>query len=267
MNKMTSIFFTAKPTLSDKTKIRYGKFFTALFLTYTALFLFPLKIMPKNVPYAYALYDKTGMLLGASVASDGQWRFSPGEVPDKFVQAVIVFEDKRFYYHIGVDPLAVLRAVASNIRAGRIVSGASTLTMQTMRLLGGNKPRTFRQKFKESLLAVIAEIRLGKANILSLYAAHAPFGGNVIGIEAASWRYFNRSPASLTWAEAATLAVLPNQPSLVHPGANRSVLLEKRNTLLHELYEKRYIDAQTLELSLAEPLPAKPYPLPSGAPH
>ena len=267
MNKMISIFCTGKQDLSNKMEIRYGKFFAALFFTYTALFLFPLKIVSKNVPYSYALYDKTGMLLGASVASDGQWRFSPGEVPDKFVQAVIVFEDKRFYYHIGVDPIAVLRAVASNIWAGRIVSGASTLTMQTMRLLAGNKPRTFGQKCKESLFAVIAEIRLGKSNILSLYAAHAPFGGNVIGIEAASWRYFNRSPASLTWAEAATLAVLPNQPSLVHPGANRAVLLKKRNTLLQELCARGRIDAQTLELSLAEPLPQKPYPLPSSAPH
>ena len=267
MNKMINIFCTGKQDLSNKMEIRYGKFLTVLFFTYAALFLFPLKIVPKNVPYSYALYDKIGTLLGASVASDGQWRFSPGTVPDKFAQAVIVFEDKRFYYHLGIDPIAVLRAVVSNIRAGRIVSGASTLTMQTMRLLAGNKPRTFGQKCKESLLAVIAEIRLGKAKILSLYAAHAPFGGNVIGIEAASWRYFNRSSASLTWAEAATLAVLPNQPSLVHPGANRAVLLKKRNTLLQELYARGRIDAQTLELSLAEPLPAKPYPLPSGAPH
>lgn len=267
MNKMINIFCTGKQDLSNKMEIRYGKFLTVLFFTYAALFLFPLKIVPKNVPYSYALYDKIGTLLGASVASDGQWRFSPGTVPDKFAQAVIVFEDKRFYYHLGIDPIAVLRAVVSNIRAGRIVSGASTLTMQTMRLLAGNKPRTFGQKCKESLLAVIAEIRLGKAKILSLYAAHAPFGGNVIGIEAASWRYFNRSSASLTWAEAATLAVLPNQPSLVHPGANRAILLKKRNILLQELYARGRIDAQTLELSLAEPLPAKPYPLPSGAPH
>ena len=103
--------------LPDKTKIRYRKFFAVLFFTYATIFLFPLKILPKNVPYSYALYDKTGALIGASVASDGQWRFSPGEVPDKFAQAVIVFEDKRFYYHLGVDPIAVLRAVVSNIRA------------------------------------------------------------------------------------------------------------------------------------------------------
>ena len=255
------------PSLCDKTKIRYGTFFAALFFTYGALFLLPFKIIPENIPYSYTLYDKTGILLGASVASDGQWRFSPAAVPDKFAQAVIAFEDKRFYYHVGIDPIAVARAIGSNIRAGHIVSGASTLTMQTMRLLLGNKPRTFRQKLKESFLAVIAEIRLGKTQILALYAAHAPFGGNVIGIEAASWRYFNRSPASLTWAEAATLAVLPNQPSLVHPGANRSILLKKRNALLQVLHKKRHIDAQTLELSLAEPLPKKPYPLPSGAPH
>ena len=255
------------PVLCDKTKIRYGSFLAALCFTYTALFFLPLRIIPGNLPYSYTLYDRTGTLLGAATASDGQWRFSPGNVPDRFVRAIIAFEDKRFFYHIGVDPIAVVRAAVSNIRAGRIVSGASTLTMQTMRLLAGNQRRTFRQKFRESLLAVLAELRLGKGRILSLYAAHAPFGGNVIGIEAASWRYFNRSPASLTWAEAATLAVLPNQPSLVHPGANRAILLEKRNKLLKVLYEQHDIDVQTLELSLAEPLPAKPYPLPSGAPH
>ena len=146
MNKMINIFCTGKQDLSNKMEIRYGKFLTVLFFTYAALFLFPLKIVPKNVPYSYALYDKIGTLLGASVASDGQWRFSPGTVPDKFAQAVIVFEDKRFYYHLGIDPIAVLRAVVSNIRAGRIVSGASTLTMQTMRLLAGNKPRTLLRK-------------------------------------------------------------------------------------------------------------------------
>lgn len=254
-------------SLPDKTKIRYGKFFLALFFSYSILFFLPFNIVPENLPYSYALYDKTGTLLGAAAAADGQWRFSPGEVPDTFSKAIIAFEDKRFYYHAGVDPIAVIRALISNIRAGRIVSGASTLTMQTMRLLVGNQPRTFRQKLKESCLAFIAELRLGKARILSLYAAHAPFGGNVVGIEAASWRYFNRSPASLTWAEAAMLAVLPNQPSLVHPGANRAVLLAKRDKLLHTLYENRCFDAQTLELSLAEPLPEKPYPLPSGAPH
>ena len=254
-------------SIIDKRKIRYGKFWFAVALTYAALLWLPFKIIPESLPYSYALYDKNGILLGASVAADGQWRFSPGEVPDKFAQAIITFEDKRFYYHIGVDPIAVIRALDSNIRAKRIVSGASTLTMQTMRLLGGNRPRTIRQKIKEAFFAVIAEIRFGKRRILSLYAAHAPFGGNVIGIEAASWRYFNRSPASLTWAEAATLAVLPNQPALVHPGVNRAILLAKRNALLHSLYKKHAFDLQTLELSLAEPLPEKPYMLPSSAPH
>ena len=261
------LIFSRTKSLSDKTNIRYGTFFLALFLSYSVLFFLPFTIIPENLPYSYALYDKAGTLLGAAAAADGQWRFSPGDVPDTFSKAIIAFEDKRFYYHAGIDPIAVIRALISNIRAGRIVSGASTLTMQTMRLLAGNQPRTVRQKLKEAALAFIAELRLGKARILSLYAAHAPFGGNVIGIEAASWRYFNRSPASLTWAEAAMLAVLPNQPSLVHPGANRAVLLAKRDKLLHTLYEQRCFDAQTLELSLAEPLPDKPYPLPSGAPH
>lgn len=257
-----------RASLSDKKSIRYGKFFFLVAVSYAVLLYMPIRIVPDTIPYAYALYDKNGVLLGASVASDGQWRFSPEKaVPDKFAAALIAFEDKRFYYHLGIDPIAVVRALLSNIRAGHIVSGASTLTMQTMRILAGNKKRTLSQKLIESLHAILAEIRLGKAHILSLYAAQAPFGGNVVGLEAASWRYFNRSPASLSWAEAATLAVLPNQPALVYPGARRAILLEKRNALLHTLYQNKAFDAQTLELSLAEPLPRKPYPLPALAPH
>lgn len=248
--------------------IRYGTFFFLVAISYAALLYVPIQLIPENIPYSCALYDKNGTLLGASVAADGQWRFAPSHtVPDKFAAALIAFEDKRFYYHIGIDPIAVVRACFTNIQAKRIVSGASTLTMQTMRLLSGNKKRTFQQKLIESMQAFLAELRLGKRNILSLYAAHAPFGGNVVGLEAASWRYFNRSPASLSWAEAATLAVLPNQPALVHPGARRTILLERRNAVLRTLYKTHVFDAQTLELSLAEPLPEKPYPLPSRAPH
>ncbi|MBQ9630117.1 MAG: penicillin-binding protein 1C, partial [Treponema sp.] len=218
-------------------------------------------------PYSYVLYDKDGKLLGASVASDGQWRFAPISVPKKFEKAIITFEDKRFFFHCGIDPIAIFRSAFLNIRSGKIVSGASTITMQTVRILQHNPPRTFPQKIKEALLAYIYEMRYTKKSILKLYAANAPFGGNVVGIEAASWRYFNRPPDSLSWAETATLAVLPNAPSLVHPGSRRNVLLAKRDNLLYALHKKGYIDSTTLELSLAETLPEKPYDLPNLAPH
>ena len=220
-----------------------------------------------SVPYSYALYDKNGELLGASVASDGQWRFAPHTVPEKFEKAIIAFEDRRFYFHCGVDVLAIYRALVLNVRAGRIVSGGSTITMQTVRILEHNPPRTLLQKAKEAVLAFFYELRYTKRGVLELYAAHAPFGGNVVGIEAASWRYFNRPPDSLTWAETATLAVLPNAPSLVYPGANKDVLRAKRDSLLHTLHKRGCFDKETLLLSLEELLPEKPYDVPQHAPH
>lgn len=230
-------------------------------------FIVPARIASKNSDYSYALYDKNGLLIGAQVASDFQWRFEVGKVPEKFEKSIITYEDKRFYRHLGVDLFSILRAVKLNIKNKRIVSGGSTITMQTIRILEKNPKRTYFQKIHEAIVAVIFELRYSKKHILELYCANAPFGGNVVGLEAASWRYFNRPPVDLTWAEAATLAVLPNQPSLVFPGTNSEILLEKRNQLLQKLYEKKYFDEQTYELALSEILPEKPYTLPTNCYH
>lgn len=218
-------------------------------------------------PLSYAVYDNEGRLLGAKVAADEQWRFESSTVPEKFESAIIAFEDKRFRYHFGIDPLSLARAVTMNLKQSRVVSGGSTITMQTVRLLENHPKRTFFQKAKEAVLAVSLEMRFSKKKILELYVANAPFGGNVVGLEAASWRYFNRSPDHLTWAESATLAVLPNQPSLVYPGANKEILLAKRNALLRKLHERGFFDGRVLQLSLEEELPEKPYALPSSTPH
>ena len=122
-------------------------------------------------------------------------------------------------------------------RGYRIVSGGSTVTMQVVRLSRPGKPRTVRQKLIEIVLALRLEAARSKDEILALYAGYAPFGGNVVGLDAAAWRYFGRPPVELSWAEAATLAVLPNNPALIHPGRNRSQLLEKRNRLLDRLLD------------------------------
>ncbi|MCR5605369.1 MAG: penicillin-binding protein 1C, partial [Treponema sp.] len=248
-------------------KVRLFKLIVAITLFLSCLNFFPLSLLIEDYPHSFALYDNKGNLIGASVASDGQWRFEECEVPDKFIKALIEFEDKRFYYHLGVDLISLCRAFISDIKAKRIVSGGSTITMQVIRLMSHQAKRSLLQKIKEALFAVILECRLGKYEILKIYASNAPFGGNVVGLEAASWRYYNRPPETLTWAEAATLAVLPNQPSLVHPGANRDILLTKRNALLERLHDKAYINDTDFELALAEKLPDKPYSLPMYAPH
>ena len=111
------------------------------------------------------------------------------------------------------------------------------------------------------------ELRYSKKKILALYASHAPFGGNVVGLEAAAWRYFGRPADELSWAESATLAILPNSPASMHPRKNRDALKEKRDRLLERLCKKGYIDRETLEASLEEPLPEVPLQLPSYARH
>jgi penicillin-binding protein 1C len=219
-------------------------------------------------PLSTVVLDRDGELLGASIAADGQWRFGVApEVPDKFAQAILCFEDRRFYRHPGVDPLALARAALQNLRGGRVVSGGSTLTMQVVRLSRKGRPRTLAEKAVEAVLALRLSLSLSKREVLGLYAAYAPFGGNTVGLDAAAWRYFGREASRLSWAETATLAVLPNAPALVHPGRNRERLLAKRDRLLDRLRERGAIDAATAALAKREPLPPSPEPLPMLAPH
>ena len=221
-----------------------------------------------DAPTCMVLESREGSLLGARIAADGQWRFPESDsVPKKFAIALTQFEDRRFYRHPGIDPIGLGRALVQNLRQRRVVSGGSTLSMQVVRMARGNPPRTLWQKGIEAILATRLELGYRKREILNLYASHAPFGGNVVGLEAASWRYFGKSPALLSWAEAAMLAVLPNSPALIHPGRNRDALLAKRNRLLLRLRDSGHIDAFTYELALEEPLPEAPHPLPRLAPH
>ncbi len=219
-------------------------------------------------PFSTVLLDREGTLLSATPAADGQWRF-PGdrELPRKFVQALVAFEDRRFRLHRGVDPAAVLRATLTNLRRGRTVSGASTLTMQVIRLSRPGRSRTAREKLVEMTLALQLELVMPKERILRLFASHAPFGGNVVGLEAASWRYFGRDPADLSWAESCLLAVLPNSPGLIHPGRNREALRARRDRLLEVLRGQGALTEREYRLARAEPLPAQPHPIPREAPH
>jgi len=237
-----------------------------LLLIIAYLFCLPDQLF--RTPLSMVLEDRDGHLLGARIAADGQWRF-PGtdQVPERFATALTTFEDRRFYQHPGIDPVGIGRAIQQNFKNKKIVSGGSTLTMQTIRMSRNKKSRSVFQKIIEAILATRMELTYDKSKILSLYTANAPFGGNVVGLNAASWRYYGKQPDQLSWAEAATLAVLPNSPGLIHPGRNRTALRTKRNRLLERLVADGKIDAQTLELSLLEPLPEKPLPLPNLTPH
>lgn len=231
-------------------------------------YLFSLPNILFKRDYSTVLLDRNGELLGAKISKDGQWRFPESDsIPSKFETCILQFEDANFYHHLGISSKGVARAVYQNIKSKKIKSGASTITMQTIRLIRNNPSRTFREKILEMILATRLEIKCSKKEILNLYASHAPFGNNVVGLEAASWRYFGRSSYKLSWAESATLAVLPNAPGLIYPGKNHERLFAKRNRLLKKLVEKNLIDSTTYLLSIEEPLPSKPLPLPQLAPH
>ena len=221
-----------------------------------------------KAPVCKVLFDREEQLLGASIANDGQWRFPlNSNVPKKFEECIIEFEDRRFRSHPGFDIIGIGRAIKQNFSNKKIVSGASTLSMQVIRLSRPGKSRSILRKMIEMIQATRLEISYSKDEILAYYSSNAPFGGNVVGLHAASLRYYGKNPSLLSWGEAATLAVLPNSPSLIHPGKNRDLLLAKRNRLLQRLFDQNIIDATSLELAMEEELPDKPLPLPRVAPH
>lgn len=241
---------------------------SAVFFILLLVYYFSLPRVLFDSPYATVIESSEGELLAAKIARDGQWRFpAQDSVPEKFKKCLVYFEDEHFYHHPGLNPVAMVKAFQQNRSAGRVVRGGSTLTQQVIRLSRQNKKRTYFEKAIEIVLATRLEFRHSKEKILELYAAHAPFGGNVVGLEMASWRYFGVQSYQLSWAESATLAVLPNAPSLIYPGKNQAKLLRKRNTLLLKLYHEKVIDQLTYELAVKEPLPQKPYNLPQIAPH
>jgi penicillin-binding protein 1C len=219
-------------------------------------------------PYSTVVEDRDGHLLSAAIAPDGQWRFPASEtLPSKFETCILHFEDQHFYCHFGFNPISLAKAFCHNLSSKKSRRGGSTITMQTIRLARDNPERTWLEKGWEILLAMRLESACSKQHILQLYGAHAPFGGNVVGLEAASWRYFGRQPQQLSWAESALLAVLPNSPSLIRPGKNQDLLLKKRNRLLKKLFHSKAIDNSTYHLALLEPIPQAPKPLPRYAPH
>lgn len=260
---------TASPPrrLSGKFRTWTGRALVAILVGLSACWVWggrPLFTAERSV----ALLDQEGRLLGARAAADGQWRLEPGPTaPDpRFAVCLIRYEDRYFRRHPGINPVALMRALWINLRAGRVVSGGSTLTMQVARMVRGG-PRTVGNKLLDMALAVGLELRYSKDELMGLYAANAPFGGNVVGLEAACWRYFGHGPQQLSWAEAATLAVLPNAPALVHPGRRRGSLRTKRDRLLDRLLADGLLTPLEWSLAREEPLPEAPLRLPDRAPH
>ncbi len=219
-------------------------------------------------PYSHVYVDKDGQLLAAYVAADGQYRFPQREsAAGKYLEALILFEDKDFFLHHGISLKSIGGALIQNIRAGRIVRGGSTITQQTIRLARKDPARTYIEKIVEAVYALKLDFTQSKKEILQAYIGHAPFGGNIVGADTAAWRLFGKRLSHLTWSEAALLAVLPNAPSSLHVGKRRAALKLKRDRLLVRLARQNHWPSETLTRRQLEPLPEKPIPFPQDASH
>lgn len=204
--------------------------------------------------YSKVLLDKNKEILSVFLDSNEQWHLESEFIPQKLKSAVILYEDKKFYSHYGVDFLALIRAFKNNLFSSKR-SGASTISMQTIKLLEQNK-RTYFNKFNEIIKAFALESAYDKEEILRLYLNNAPYGGNLVGVASAGLFYFEKDLKDLTWSEAALLAVLPNNPGLINLEKNKDRLLKKRNALLDRLFEKGYFSKDILTLAKAEKLPS-----------
>ncbi|RKO64449.1 penicillin-binding protein 1C [Campylobacter sp. P255] len=203
--------------------------------------------------YSKVLLDKNKELLSVFLDPNEQWHLESEFIPQKLKSAVVLYEDKNFYSHYGVDFLALVRAFKNNLFSSKR-SGASTISMQTIKLLEQNK-RTYFNKFNEVIKAFALESFYSKDEILRLYLNNAPYGGNLVGVASAGLFYFEKDLKNLTWSEAALLAVLPNNPGLINLEKNKDKLLKKRNALLDRLFKKGYFSQDILNLAKAEKLP------------
>ena len=213
--------------------------------------------------------DTDGNLLRAFTTSQDRWRLktTAEDVDPKFVRMLIAYEDQRFYDHPGVDPLALVRASAQFIGNGRIVSGASTLSMQVARLIEPRESRSLLAKLRQMARAIQIERRLSKAEILDLYLTHAPYGGNLEGVRAASLAYFGKEPRRLTVAEAALLVALPQLPERRRPDRHRQAAEKARERVLTRLAVSAVIGEGEAERAGAQAVPGRRLQMPAYAAH
>lgn len=227
------------------------------------------QLPPLTLDTSQTVVDHKGELLRAYTVSDGRWRLPVDliDVDHHYLRYLIRFEDKRFYSHPGVDVLAIIRAAGQALLNGRIVSGASTLTMQVARLLEQGNSGRWEGKIRQLRVALALENVLTKTEILSLYLKLAPFGGNLEGVRAASLAYFGKEPKRLTPAQAALLVSLPQSPENRRPDRAAEIAFTIRNRVLNRLAKQGLLSTNEALAAMTEKIPNKRRPFPVIAPH
>ncbi len=256
------MFFLAKPRFWRGLAI---SLLCLLAVLWCADRLFPLPLPVDD--QARVVLAEDGTPLWRFADADGVWRYpvTPEQVAPAYLQALLSYEDRWFYQHLGVNPLALGRAAWQNLRGGRVVSGGSTLSMQVARLLDPHS-RSFTGKLKQLWRTLQLEWHLSKAQILTLYLNRAPFGGTLQGVAAASWAYLGKPPSQLTYAEAALFAVLPQAPSRLRPDRHPQAAQAARDKVLRRLAAFQIWTPTQIREALEEPVLLAPRREPSLAP-
>ncbi len=224
---------------------------------------------PAQLAISQTILDRHGELLRPYAVDGGRWRLSVklADVDPLLQRMIIAYEDKRFYWHFGVDPVAMLRATKQLLTSGHIVSGGSTLSMQVARLLEPRENRSFKSKFLQLARAMQLERRYSKDQILQWYFTFAPYGGNLEGVRAASLSWFGKEPRKLSVAEAALLVALPQSPEARRPDKFPVRVLAARNRVILRMEHAGVITSEDANLALVEPLPSVRIDLPALAAH
>jgi penicillin-binding protein 1C len=269
---------TSKPVLTAKILMINSEFFFknkfkkpliillgGIFCFLLLDFLFPFET---QIQYSTQITANDGTVLHAFLSKDDKWRLyaNTSEITPVLRKTLIYKEDRYFYFHPGINPFAMARAAINNIFTGRRTSGASTITMQVVRLMGPER-RTYANKIIESLKAVQLELHYSKEEILQMYLNLVPYGGNIEGIKAASLLYFGKGPQLLSLAEITALTIIPNRPSSLRPGTRNEALKLARNQWLNRFKEDELFEKSLIDDAIGEPLSVRRLAAPSWAPH
>ena len=237
-----------------------------IFLVFLLLnLLFPINTY---INYSQIVTDRNDKILYSFLTKDDKWRMYTelDEISSDLKTAIIYKEDKYFYYHYGINPIAISRAFFNNLLKNKRTSGASTITMQVVRLLEP-RPRTYYSKFIEMFRATQLEWKLSKEEILQLYLNLVPYGGNIEGVKSASVLYFNKQPNHLSLGEITALSIIPNRPSSLSIGKNNDKIEIERNKWLKVFLDNQVFDEDKIKDALSEPFLAKRITSPKFAPH
>ncbi len=254
------------PKFKEIFKRRWVKVFLAFIIVFMALnIVFPPKV---NITYSTLVTDKKGEILHAFLSTDEKWRMFVDlkEITPTLREAILAKEDKYFNYHFGVNPVAIFRAAFNNITKKHITSGASTITMQVVRMLNPDK-RTYLNKISEILRAIQLETVYSKDEIFQMYLNLVPYGSNIEGIKSASYLYFQKPLDRLSLAEVVTLAIIPNRPTSLRLGTKNPLIDEERNIWLKRFQQTKVFDNQSINDALREPLTVFRHEALKDAPH